>query len=67
MPTTSTVQIQRLPVHNDADHDHCWVPVVNGRAIEFHGEPPHSVNAAKKAAARELNRPISEIDFQVVR
>lgn len=62
------VRIERLPVRNsDNPNAHCWVPIIEGRVIEYKGEPPRSVKAAKKAAAAHLNTEVDNLEFDVRR
>lgn len=66
------VKIHKVPTNNLEGWTHCWVPIVNGRLLEFTRadgttEPFRSVRGAKRTAARELGLDTSEITFEIER
>jgi hypothetical protein len=56
-----------MSVHDVAGVTHCWSPIIDGKVIQYKGEPPLSVRAAKKASAKEINVPVQEINFVINR
>lgn len=59
------VHIHKLPVHGIKGMSHCWTPIIDGKAVEFRGQPPRSVKTAKRAAAEHLDTDLDEIEFTV--
>jgi hypothetical protein len=48
------VIIDRMNVIDIPGKTHCWVPIIDGRAIQYKNSPPWSVRAAKRASAIHL-------------
>jgi len=67
MENSPTVQIHKMPTYNVPGVTHCWAPVIKGKVVQFKGEPPLSVRAAKKAIAKELGLQVPEINFVINR
>jgi hypothetical protein len=59
------VPILKFRAHGIEGLSHCWAPVVNGKVVEYNGEPPRSVKGAKKAASVALGKPVEELEFEV--
>jgi len=60
-----TVPIRKLKVHGTPGMSHCWAGIVGGKVIEYKGQPPRSVKAAKKAVASHLDQDVDSIEFEV--
>jgi hypothetical protein len=61
------VNIFKMAVHDIPGKSHCWSPIVRGKVVQYKGEPPFTVRAAKKAAAKELGIEVDDIDFTIHR
>ena len=67
MENDKVIEIHKISIDDIPGRTHCWAPIVNGKALEYKGEPPFCIKAAKKATAVCLGIPVEEIEFKINR
>jgi len=61
------IHIHKMSVDDIPGKTHCWSPIVGGKVLDYKGEPPFCLRAAKKAASQSLGVPVEEITFNIHR